>query len=290
MFPGEIRLLQWLETLRTPLGNFFWETVTLIGEDTVFIVLLAILYFMFHKKLAYRICFLTVTSLGINGILKNLLKIPRPFLHGEISCVRPETATGYSFPSGHTQVFATWSTALGNTLNRPLITGAAILCGILVGFSRMYLGAHYLSDVLAALLLGIGISWLGTVLCNRVSNEKRLYLWVLALFTPFLICFLIMPDPLYEDFFKCYGLLAGFVPSAFLEERYVNLTYQVPLRKRILRVILGILVAVLGKAALSLIPLPVSPALSLLLETIRYLLLVFMVFGIYPVFLKICHL
>ena len=60
------------------------------------------LWFAVDKKLAQQVFFVTATSLSVNGIIKNFAKVPRPFTKG-VSCVRLDTATGYAFPSGHTQ-------------------------------------------------------------------------------------------------------------------------------------------------------------------------------------------
>lgn len=289
MFSGEIALLQWLEKVRTPFWNGFWETVTLLGEDTVFIFVIAALYFLYDKKLAYRISFLVVTSLGINGILKNTLKIPRPFANGTVNGIRPETATGYSFPSGHTQNFTTWSVALADYGKKKKWLIAAILLSLGVAFSRMFLGVHYLSDVIAALFLGVGISCLGNRIYDKIENKNRLYLGTFLLFTPFFIWFLCCPNPLFEDFFKCYGMLGGFLISVKTEQKHGQFSEQVSFLIRLCRMIAGVALALLLKALLS----AVSPAelhLGLLWDSVRYFLLVLVIFGGYPVFLNKCKL
>ena len=286
MISGEICILQWLEELRTPIGNLFWEGITLFGEDVFFIVFVAIIYFIFNKKLAYRICFLCAASLGLNGILKNILCVPRPFSHGDVTCVRPDTATGYSFPSGHTQTAATWSMAIASYQRKKSYLVISVLLSLMVGFSRLYLGAHYLSDVCMAVVLGWGIGWAGNLICNRCSEEKKLHAAVLLFMTPFLIWFLWKGDPLSEDFFKCYGLLAGFLPAVRLEEKSVQLSWEVPLWKRILRLFLGVSSVFLLKLGLSQIPVSSQTTLFLLWSGIRCSLLTFAVFGLYPLLLK----
>ena len=108
MFAFELEFLKWLEGLRTSFLNVFFEGITLLGEETLIILLVVALWFAVDKKLAQQVFFVTATSLSLNGIIKNFAQVPRPFTKG-ISCVRPDTATGYAFPSGHTQGFATWS-------------------------------------------------------------------------------------------------------------------------------------------------------------------------------------
>ena len=112
MFPGELALLQQLQHLRNGFLNNLFELITMLGEEVLLVLLIISLWFSYDKHLARKIFFITTVSLSINSILKNFLRIPRPFSTGKITCVRPDTATGYSFPSGHTQNFATWSSTL----------------------------------------------------------------------------------------------------------------------------------------------------------------------------------
>lgn len=289
MFFGEIILLQWLEKFRSPFWNSFWETVTLLGEDTVFIFVIAALYFLYDKKLAYRIAFLTVTSLGINGIIKNILKIPRPFTNGAITTIRSETATGYSFPSGHTQNFTTWSVALGDYRKQKKWVLFALVCSLMVAFSRMFLGAHYLSDVTVALLLGILISFLGNRLFDAIRNKNKLYLGTFLLLTPFFLWFFCVPNPLFEDFFKCYGMIGGFLISVRIEQKHGQFRENVSFVFRLCRMLAGVALALLIKALLDAVsPAELQPAL--LWDSFRYFLLVLVIFGGYPVFLNKCKL
>ncbi|MBR2491997.1 MAG: phosphatase PAP2 family protein [Paludibacteraceae bacterium] len=285
MFFGEIALLQRLEQMRTPFLDTLMEMVTLLGEETILIVMIAVLCFMFHKENAYRLCFLTVFSLGLNGFLKNLLKIPRPFSTGAVTCVRPETATGYSFPSGHTQNFATWSTAVAKILRKKRFLITALVLSVLMGFSRMYLGAHYPSDVMVGLMLGILVGFFGNDLYDKLKNPKKMYLPTFLGMILFAIFFLISPDPHFADYFKCVGLMGGLTVSVHLDTRYGNLSYGVPFYKKLLRVILAVVLALVFKKGMEALPVPQNLSLSLCWDFLRYLVLVTLVFGIYPLLL-----
>lgn len=286
MFAGEINILGWLEQCRTPFLNSLMEAITMLGEETLLIVLISVIYFMFHKENAYRLCFLTVASLGLNGIIKNLFTIPRPFATGKITCVRPETATGYSFPSGHTQNFATWSTALSQMLKKRWLTLVAILLSVAVGFSRLYLGVHYPSDVLVGLFFGIGIGIFGSLLYQSLKNPRKLYFPTFVVMMLFGICFLIKADPHFADYFKCVGLMGGLSVSSVLDSRFASLDYGVPFYKKLLRVIVAIILALVIKKALGAIPVPTDLSIILIWDTLRYLMLSTIVFGIYPLCLS----
>ena len=158
MLAKEIDFLKLLEGLRTGFLNTLFEMITILGEETLIILIVAIIYFAFSKKEAKRLFFIVVTSTAVNTIAKNLVRRPRPFANGEITAIRQETATGYSFPSGHTQNIATLGTYFSERIRKIWFIIVASVVVLLVGFSRMYLGVHYPSDVIVGLLLGIGVT------------------------------------------------------------------------------------------------------------------------------------
>lgn len=105
---------------------------------------------------------LVLSLLFNNMLLKHLIARSRPYdcIRGLIPLITPPT--DYSFPSGHTAA----SFAVGVLLFRKLPKRygiPALVLAALIGFSRLYLGVHYPSDVLAGALLGTGISYTAEV-------------------------------------------------------------------------------------------------------------------------------
>lgn len=283
MFPFEIQFLKLLESIRAPFLNDFFECISMLGEDTVLIVLMAILYFGFNKDVARKIFFSTALSLGTNCILKNFVRLPRPFAGGKVSCVRPETATGYSFPSGHTQTVASWSTAsAAHNKNRTIRYVLTPVLIVLVAFSRMYLGAHYPSDVVVGALLGVSFALLGNYLYERFTNKTALCGIVILLLTPFAVYYFFAPDAHYADFFKLYGLFIGFTLSIPFEERFANLAKSTSVVKFILRIVCVSILAALVKTGLKKLFACDILQLSLILDGVRYFALAFVILGICP--------
>ena len=285
MFAFELEFLKWLEGLRTSFLNVFFEGITMLGEETLIILLVVALWFAVDKKLAQQVFFVTATSLSVNGIIKNFAKVPRPFTKG-VSCVRLDTATGYAFPSGHTQGFATWSSFFAVKFKKTWLT---ILVAVLVGlvaFSRLYLGAHYPSDVIVGVALGVGLSILGNYLFEKVKDVKKLYLGTLLVLTPFIIYFLFVADPLFADLFKTFGMVGGMVAVSFLDEKTEPLSYDVVWWKKLVRIVLGVVLAVALKEVIKLINVFNVIQISLLIDAIRYFIVVMTVGYLCPLLFK----
>ena len=271
---AELEFLKYLSECRTGFLNTFFEAITALGEEALIIVVMATVYYVFDKKLAQKVFFITMVSLSANGIVKNIARVPRPFALGEILPVRGETATGYSFPSGHTQNFSTWSMALSLHFKKKFAIVLSLFLSLLVAFSRMYLGVHYPSDVIVGLALGLGFAVVGNILYDKVQNKNLLYILSSFALTPFMIAFLALGDPLFEDFFKFYGLFVGLALSVVLEEKYIRIENGGKLWHRILRVAIGVAVAFSFKEGLKELfySLEVSslPRVALAFDSVRY--------------------
>ena len=287
MFPGEIGFLQTLEGIRNDFLNSVFEIITMLGEEVIVVLILSLIYFIFDKMLAKKIFFTIITSMNINGVVKNIARVSRPFANGEVTPVKADTATGYSFPSGHTQNFSTWSTAFAIQFKKWwgfVIAGVLI---ILVGFSRMYLGVHYPSDVIFGALFGIGTAIGMGFLFDKVKNKQLLYLIAAGVFIPFFVYFLISPNELYADFFKTYGMMLGLVFIEWFDNKFVNFDNTAPIWKKIIRFVVGVGLALAVKSLLKLTyeSLTILP-LVLVLDSIRYFLLVAISFGLWPLIFK----
>lgn len=285
MFPNEIELLKLLESLRTEFLNDVFESITILGEETLMILALAVLYFAINKKIAQKVFYVVVTSMNVNGMIKTIAKVPRPFANGEITCVRESTATGYSFPSGHTQTFSTSIMAIAYLLKKSWFYILSLILIILVAFSRMYLGAHYLSDVLVGGLLGISLAIGLSHLHDKVQNKRILYMITLLILTPFAFYFAASGDMMSKGFFKTYGMLAGLLVSDVIEEHY-PLQYDVSIIKKMIRVLLAIVLAFAVKEGIKVLNVFDTNTMKLIFNAIRYFFVVIVPFGIFPIIIK----
>ncbi len=282
----EKEIMLFFQSLRTDFLNALFEGITMLGEETILIVLVAIIYFAIDKKLAYRLFFITAASVGTNSIIKNAVKRARPFTVEGLTCVREATATGYSFPSGHTQTFSTWSPVMAMQLKKRWFSLIIALAIPLVALSRVYLGAHYPTDVMVGMLLGVAFAFGGNWLYDRVEDKQNLYVGLAAVFTPFAVLFLFNAQPLYGDFYKFYGMVVGVVLAMRIENKYAPLNYNVALWKKALRVVIGVAVAFALKEGIKALNVFNSVYITFGIDTFRYFTLVVVVFGLCPILFK----
>ena len=149
-----MEFLRFLESIRTPIGDALMSFITLFGEETLFIVLALVFFWCIDKKRGYYLLFTCFTGTICIQFLKMTFRIPRPWvLDPNFTIVESarEAATGYSFPSGHTQCAAgLWGGIARSAKKRSVQIGGTVLV-LLVALSRMYLGVHTPLDVLVSL-------------------------------------------------------------------------------------------------------------------------------------------
>lgn len=153
---GEI-LLQIQQHLRTDMLTPLMKFVTFLGNGGWFWILCAVVLLAIPKtrKTGYAAVFsLIFGAIVTNLLLKNIVARPRPF--AEIEALIPLIAkpTDFSFPSGHTT--ASFAVALVMFRMLPKKIGIpAVVLAALVAFSRLYLGVHYPTDVLAGFVVAL---------------------------------------------------------------------------------------------------------------------------------------
>ncbi len=117
----------------------------------------------------------TVIAIGANVAimygLKEAVRRPRPFVSYPDDIILRQKTSGFSFPSGHTSCAFATATALTLSTKKWYVGVPAFTYAGFVGYSRMRLGAHYGSDVLAGIIIGVGSS-LMTWQCDKWINGK----------------------------------------------------------------------------------------------------------------------
>ena len=108
----ELNIIRSIQSIASPFLDGLFQLITMFGEEAILIPLIAVIYWTFNKKMGEYIAYSSLTSVLINGAVKDVFKAKRPIGEPGIRSLRVETATGYSFPSGHTQTATTFWTSL----------------------------------------------------------------------------------------------------------------------------------------------------------------------------------
>lgn len=173
----EIEIIKTLQSVSTPFYNCFFKFVSQLGNYFGFAIAFVVIFFLISKKFAIYFSSTYLFSLLVNWVLKAIIARPRPYIAcGEIENVFP--GSGNSMPSGHTlsaTIISCFCLYLIWTKSKKLWVKiiSSLLFTIFVGFvivSRMYLGQHYLSDTLVAVVIGIVFSTIGILMFKK--SEK----------------------------------------------------------------------------------------------------------------------
>ncbi len=155
-----MQFLYLLEKIRNPVLDFVFSLITHIGEETVFLVLALLFFWCIGKREGYYMLIVGLVGTVINQMAKLIFKIPRPWVRDPnftiVESARAE-ATGYSFPSGHTQNVAGTFGSVARGSGKKLVRILSTVIIVLVAFSRMYLGVHTPLDVGVSLVIAAAL-------------------------------------------------------------------------------------------------------------------------------------
>ncbi len=173
----DVRFARWLALERSDLGTEFFRFFTFLGSPAVALAISAVACVaLYRRRLLVQAALLPLVLAGaelLNLVLKLAFHRPRP----EVAFVTLDT---YSFPSGHAMVstaaygalaYIAWAYVRSPRRRVLLVAGTTVFVA-LICFSRLYLGVHYLSDVLAG--AAGGLFWLSVSVAVMTVWGERL--------------------------------------------------------------------------------------------------------------------
>lgn len=255
-----MEFLYFLEKIRFPGLNEFMLTITHLGAETAFLVIALIMFWCVDKRRGYYILSVGFVGTILNQFMKLWFRVPRPFeLDPQFKCLdaaKPE-ATGFSFPSGHTQSSVGTFGGIAYTEKRRWLRTIAIVVAVLVPFSRMYVGVHTPQDVLVAGLIALVLIFVLKPVVFKHDGKYMPWLFgVMLILAVGYLCFVelypfpkdINPDRLLsgvESAYTLLGALSGMLVVYIVDEKWLRFPTKAVWWAQILKVLLG-LVAVLA--------------------------------------------
>ena len=246
-----LEFIKLIQSVSNPWLDRFFMSVSDICSPVILSVLAVIVYWGIDKKKGVSIAVITAWNVGLNSILKNIFKVPRPFLKDAgIKRIDTHSSYGYSFPSGHSQVMVGAGTAMSLAFKNNIVKVIAVTVAVLVAFSRMYLGVHTPLDVCTGLVLGFLVSFVFYRIIYKIVSEKS-YTKLLMCAIPLYIAMVIFKD---EDLYKITGLITFFLIGFVIDEKTFKFSPSGSVFKRIVYVVFGIILLLTVKTNVDKLP------------------------------------
>lgn len=257
-----MNFLYLLENIRNSVLDFFMLCVTKFGEELIFMLIAVYILWCVDKNKGYFLLFVGFSGIQINQFLKATFRVPRPWIidpdFKAVEAALPE-ATGYSFPSGHTQTaVGTYGSLFATFKNKWIRIFCSTIC-ILTPFSRMYLGVHTPLDVGVSFAVAIVLILLFNLLFKKICNSKkgmRILFYVLigiSLLTTFYMTLKLRTSTeenlvnALENFYKMLGAVIGMYTVYELDTNFIKFETKAIWWAQIIKVVLGLSIIMVVK-------------------------------------------
>ncbi len=263
----DINILLRLQSFREGAGAIFTEflsKMTWYGEMNVVLIISGLIYWCVRKETGIYLLMGWSGNRIVNGVLKVSVCAYRPWIRDARilpETVAMKTATGYSFPSGHSMNGA--SLFGGLAIKRGIRTGLRVLFLIIMGliaFSRIFLGVHTPQDILVGTGAGVLVMFLTGKLLQWMEThpDKDITVAVIGILTAIAVAVFAALKPYPTDYdaagnllvdgikmandtFKAVGWASAFLVGWILERRFVGFTTDVTVKQRVFRLTGGLL-------------------------------------------------
>ena len=296
-------LLEKIRIACPPLGAFF-SVITYLGDEIAFLALALLTLWCISKRGGYFLLAVGFTGTVVNQFLKITCRIPRPWVLDPNFTIwegAREAATGYSFPSGHTQnavgTFGALALLSGSRISgkrRVIFISLCVAAALGVSFSRLFLGVHTPLDVGVSIAIAILLLFGGHLFFRSERSLVALLTAVGAMVLVALGLALyaeLFPFPsdvdaanllsARENGWTLFGAAAGVLVMIPIERKYINYKTEAPLPGQILKFLCGAILAVAVKELMKL-PLGAIFGDAAFPDAIRYFILVLFCGCIWP--------
>jgi membrane-associated phospholipid phosphatase len=258
-----MEFLYLLERIRVPILNEFMLLITQLGEETAFLVVALVLFWCVDKRKGYYILGVGFLGTLANQFMKLWFRIPRPWILDENFTMLEqarEAASGYSFPSGHTQSAVGTFGCIAYTTKNKWVRFFAIMIAVLVPFSRMYIGVHTPQDVLVAAAMALILIFvLRPVIFGDGGKHIPVLLCIMACFAVAFLCFVefyAFPHDIdahnlasgIKNAYTLLGAMLGMCVVYIVDKKWINFSVNAVWWAQVLKVVLGLVLVLIVKS------------------------------------------
>lgn len=297
-----MEFLRFLEGLRNPFADAVFSFITHFGEETVIIIIGLLFFWCIDKKQGYYILFVGFAGTIANQFLKLAFRIPRPWVQDpSLSVVEGAriTASGYSFPSGHTQAAVGIFGCVARIQKNRLIRVLCITVCAAVPLSRMYLGVHTPLDVgvsLATALILVFVMYPVVAKASRSPKSMRLFFAVMTVLSVIFLLFVKLykfPADIdaenlshgIKNAYKIFGCIIGLWFAFEIDEKFIHFETKAVRWVQVLKLTLGIIPLFLIESGLK-EPLYLIFNRTCLADGVRYFLITAFAGCVWPITFK----
>ena len=299
---GCMPFLYFIESIRNPFFDWFFSLITHLGEETFFLVIAILFFWCVNKREGYYILITGLVGTVINQMAKLIFRIPRPWVLDpdfEIVESAREEATGYSFPSGHTQNIAGTYGAISAHQPKKWKTALCVTIILLVAFSRMYLGVHTPLDVIVSLLVALLLILALRPCFESEESFKKSMPWIVvgsvAISIGFFAYVLTISGDMgldthnYQSGIKnactLLGCTCGLVLVHIIDSKFINFETEARWYAQVIKLVGGLIGVLIIKSGLS-APLTALFGNEFVARAVRYFLIVGFAGAVWPLTFK----
>lgn len=242
----QIEIIKFIQSITSPFLDLFFQIVTMTGEEYFYIFAAAIIFWCVNKRFGYKLGFAVLTGTIVNSVLKDLVNSVRPIGVSGIRSLRIQTATGQSFPSGHTQGSATFWVSWIVQLKRKWIYVVGITAILLVGFSRLYLGVHYPIDIIGGMVVGTIWVFISNYIFECADDSKKPWI-LMIIILPMLIGMIYLRE---KTYYSISGTVLGFYLGYIIESKYIQYDVRSTKALQVMKLVFGLTILLIIKTKL----------------------------------------
>lgn len=221
----ELIIIRGLQKLSCAFFDALNLGLTMIGDELFFIVVAVLLFWCVDKKFAFKFINVYIFSVAVNEGIKAAVGRKRPYDTAGVRSIGEKTS-GASFPSGHTQSIANIGTQINmrwhEGVQKKIFIPLAVGLTLIVAFTRMYLGQHYLTDVLVGAGLGVALAVLIGFLFDLLKDKEE---WLIVLAPLCLIAAIVLAVLQVEgvgNVMTVLGAYTAVTAGYFIEKKFIR--------------------------------------------------------------------
>ncbi len=263
----DVTFILWLQQFSNSFWDSFFSIITTIGNAEYYMITIPIFYWCYNKRFTFKFALFIIATTYVNSTIKAIANVPRPSAD-EVRVLAAYSAPGNAFPSGHTQGTLSFWGYMSLQVKKTWFTICSVILIFLVALSRMYLGLHYLTDIVGGIFFGLVVLVLFNLYYERISKK----IVVLSKRTKLLLSILVPPLFLLSkghDNSMLVGFSMGLLVGYQLESEKIGFNPKGALWQHVAKVALGIAVFFGLRVGLKAILVPIIP-FDMLADVIRY--------------------